>query len=92
MKVEIEKHTTVDKNFGFYTKHLALYVDYDDVNHPEVDAAVEVLKEIIEKNWNEDSFKEKFKEKVLNRWNENKYNLQSDFESLEEYLENNGIR
>ena len=91
--VFMEEHNGIDKRFEMHFPHdLCAYIDYDDVNHPEVDAASKVLKEVIEKYWDEDRFKEFYKEEVMKVWNENEYDLQSDFESLEEYLENYGLK
>ena len=86
-KFEEEKHNRYDKSFGFGNSHIYMWIDYDDVDHNTVDAALEVMKEVLNKHWDENLFKEKLKEKAIDRWNENKYGLQDDFESLEEYLE-----
>lgn len=92
MKYEIQKHSTIDKRFEFRNEHISMEVDYDDVNHPEVDAGIELMKEILDEYWNEDLFKKKYKEKIMEVWNENKYDIQSDYENnLEEYLTNFGL-
>lgn len=87
MPFEIDKHNHYDKSFGFGNSYIWMDVDYDDVDHDTVDAALELVKEILDKHWDEKRFKEIRLEKALQRWNENRYNLQSDFDSLEEYLE-----
>ena len=65
----ITKHSEIDKNFEFSNKYISMQVDYDDVNHIEVDAAIEYIKEILDKNWNDKFFKQKFKEKMKNEKN-----------------------
>ena len=77
--VKIEKHSTIDKSFEILFPYLAVYANYDDVNHAEVDAAAEVVKSIVDKYWNEDLFKEKLKERVLKEWQENENNIQEDY-------------
>lgn len=52
MEVKIEPHTNIDKSFEVSTELFSVQVDFDDVNHKEVDAAILHLKEIIEKHWN----------------------------------------
>ena len=85
--VRIEEHSYLSKSFEMYFPHdVRVYVDYDDVNHEEVNATVETLKEIVEKHWDEKVFKEKLKIKVMELWNKNEYDLQSDYNSFEEFL------
>jgi hypothetical protein len=84
---EIEKHNHYDKSFGFRNSYLCMDVDYDDVDHDTVDAALEVVKEILNKHWDEELFKKIRLEKALQKWSENRYGLQDGYESLEEYLE-----
>ena len=91
MKAYIEDHSGIDKSFEFSFEHFYAQVDYDDVNHPEVDAATKLLAKIIEQHWNEEEFKKLFKEEVINIWNKNEYNLQDDYVSLEEYLKEHEI-
>lgn len=92
MELKINEHTTIDKYFWITSNRFAAKVDYDDVNHPETDAAIEVLAKIIKENWDEELFQTKYREKVMKIWNDNKYNLQSDFESLEDYLLGYGFK
>lgn len=92
MKLKIDNHTTIDKYFWIKSNRFAAKVDYDDVDHPETDAAIEVLAKIVEENWDEELFRNKYKEKVMEIWNKNEYSIQSDFESLEDYLSNYGFK
>ena len=88
---EIERHNTSYKSFDFSNHRVSVQVDYDDVNHPEVDAGIELMKEILNSHWDEKRFKELYREKVMEVWNKNEYGLQTDFENLEDYLQNYGI-
>jgi len=47
----IEKHTTVDKSFMIFGPDIDLKVDYDDVNHKEVDKAARRIVTILNENW-----------------------------------------
>ncbi len=94
MKVNIEPHSTINKRFDITTEHLCLMVDYDDVNHMEVDAAVLVLKEIIEKHWDKELYKKLYKEQVIKTWEKNEYGLQSYYDEeggFHGYLRDHGI-
>jgi hypothetical protein len=42
-----------------------MQVDYDDVNHIEVDVAIEYIKEILDKNWNNKLFEQRLKERNI---------------------------
>jgi hypothetical protein len=54
IKVTIEPHSGADKSFRIDLPHeVSIFVDYDDVDHPAVDAVVEVLKKIVEENWDD---------------------------------------
>jgi len=95
MKLNIEEHTSTYKSFMVYTEHLSLKVDYDDVNQPDVDAAIQQLRAIIEKHWNPETHTELFRKEVMKIWIANKYDLQSDYDDeggLEGYLANHGIK
>ena len=63
--MKIEKHSTTDKRVSVTTYHLQLFADFDDVNHAEVDAALLHLKEIVEKNWDEEKYKKLYKQQVI---------------------------
>lgn len=93
IKVYVEPHDGVDKTFDFIIENkLAAQIDYDDVNHPEVDAAARVLKIIVEKYWDEKLFKKFHREEVIKVWDENEYGLQDDYEGvLKDFLADNGI-
>jgi predicted RND superfamily exporter protein len=84
---EIEEHSTIDKSFGFGNDNIYMYIDYDDVDHIRVDAALETVKYILNTFWNEDMFKDELKKRALKQWFDNEYNLQSNYESIEEYLD-----
>lgn len=69
MKFKIEDHDGIDKMFGVGNDHIWMYVDYDDVNHTEVDAAVHVMKKIMEEHWDEKLYEAIYMEMVLDNWN-----------------------
>lgn len=94
MKLKIEPHNSTNKMFSITTEHLCLMVDFDDVNHAEVEAAVLQLKKIIEENWDVELHKKLYKEEVMKTWNKNEYGIQSDYDDeggLEGYLANMGF-
>lgn len=90
-KVYIEPHTTIDKSFEFAISGLSMKVDFDDVNHPEVEAQIIHLQEIVEQHWNEEKVKILYKEQLQKEWNENKYNLQSEYDNETHFLNERGI-
>jgi len=63
----IENHSTIDKRFEFSNEYISMQVDYDDVNHIEVDVAIEYIKEILDKNWNNKLFEQRLKEKAIQK-------------------------
>lgn len=69
-----------------------MQVEYDDVNHPEVDAAARVIKTIIEKHWDENEFQAEYKKELLELWEKNEYRLQDDYENKEDYLYQHGFK
>ena len=92
MKVNIELHNSISKRIDVRTDHLSIKIDFDDVNHAEVDAALRQLKKIIEINWDTELHDELYKEEIMKIWNANEYGLQSDYDDgLEGYLERHGI-
>lgn len=94
MKVNIENHNSISKRFDVNTDHLSLRVDFDDVNHAEVDAAIQQVKKILEENWDAELHDKLYKEEIMKIWNSNKYDLQSDYKDeggLRGYLEGHGI-
>lgn len=48
---KIEPHTTIDKRFNIVNDEITLIVDYDDVNHKEVDKAARKLVKILNEHW-----------------------------------------
>lgn len=94
MTITIDPHDGIDKSFGVKILELDLYfeVDYDDVNHTEVDAAIKMLRDILMPiQFNPIKFKEYYKEELMKTWNDNRSGLQEDYESLEDYLEQNRL-
>lgn len=90
--VTIEPHSGIDKRFDFHVNDVfSAKVDYDYVNHLEVDAAAEYLKELIEKCWVEDRFQEIYRAKVEKEWDDNVCGIQKDYESKEEYMSDHGF-
>lgn len=88
---KINKHNKWDKFFFMSNPHIHMEIDYDDVNHAEVDAATDVVLEILNKHWSEELYKKRYKEILIENWERNEYNLQSDFEDLDDYLRNYGV-
>ena len=87
-KVNIEPHDGCDKRFEMNLPNdLCLYVDYDDVDHASVDAASKVLKEVVEKHWDEALFQKLYKEEIMKIWDANESDIQEDYEGdLKTYL------
>jgi hypothetical protein len=54
--VRIAQHSMVDKSFEMKINDTYLYFDFDDVNHPKVEAMAKTLESIIKMNWDEDLF------------------------------------
>lgn len=48
---KIEPHTTIDKRFRIMGPEIDLLVDYDDVDHKEVDRAARKLVKILNEHW-----------------------------------------
>lgn len=90
-KWEVEIHSGIDKSFGMGNDHIWMKVDYDDVNHPEVDAAVKCVQEIMEKHWDEKLYESHYINVLLAEWKANEYNLQADYDDKDDYLLQNGI-
>lgn len=92
MKVNIKPHSELDKKFKVTIGNvLCIYVDYDDVNHAETEAATNYLQSLIEKNWNDEHFQAFYKAQLLIEWDANKYSLQDDYEGINDYLEQHGF-
>ena len=91
MKARISNHTTIHKWFDFDTDHLQMKVDYDDVNHAEVDAAIQQVKEIVDKYWDDDKHSSYYRQELLAIWDANEYDLQNNHENLTEYLRRYGV-
>ena len=93
VNVEIQNHDGVDKSFDLENvPYLDVTINYDDVDHPSVDAAVRVLKNIIDDHWNETKYQKYFREEVLAEWERNEYGLQDDYEGiLTDYLADHGL-
>jgi hypothetical protein len=88
----IEGHDECDKSFRMDFPHVGVQVDYDDEkDRAEVEAAVQTLKEIVEKHWNEKLFKKYLRSELMKTWNQNDYDLQDDYEDLKDYLDQNGL-
>lgn len=91
VKVNIEGHDGCDKRFTMNFPYMEVFVDYDDVAHSEVDAASKVIKKIVEDHWDEDLFKKELKKVLLENWEKNEFGMQRDYDSLKDYLSQNGI-
>ncbi len=86
MKVNIDNYNECDKSIYLNANHFSMEIDYDDVNHDEVEASVELLKQIIEKHWDEKLFKKIYKEKAILRWNSDKYLREEFDDNLDNFL------
>ena len=85
--VYVEDHNQIDKRFEFHPPHCAMLVEYDDVDHDETDAAIIVLKKLIEKHWDEDVFEKQLRKIKKSNWKNNINGVQQDYNSFEDYLE-----
>ena len=47
--------------------------------HEEVDAAIQQLKEIVEKHWDDNKHNEYYKQELIKIWQKNEYGLQDDY-------------
>lgn len=93
MKIRVEEHNGCDKSFGVTIGYgLYVRVDYDDVNHAEVDAHTKHMVEILEKNWNEDVANIYYQDELIKQWNLNEYGIQDDYEDLQDYLIQHGAK
>lgn len=92
--VEIPKHGLTSKSFDLGgVPYLDVTIDYDDADHPSVDAATRVLKKIIEDHWNEVLYQKYFKEEIMAEWERNEYGLQNDYNGvLTDFLADKGIK
>jgi len=92
--INVEKHTSTAKRFTITTPHLNMKVDYDDVNHNEVDAATETLQFILENFWDEEFFINAKKRLIMEEWHKNEYGLQQLYEEeggVDGFKRDNGI-
>lgn len=48
---KIEKHTTVDKSFRIIGPDIDLIVDFDDVDHAEINRLARRVTHILNENW-----------------------------------------
>ena len=98
MKVRIESHTTIDKSFIVRLESevnnfqdVDLRIDYDDVNHPEVDAIVQEMKETLETHWDNSNFLEKYRTQLIENWIRNR-EMQEDWDwDINNYLKKKGF-
>lgn len=98
MKVSIENHSRLEKSFvvkleseGNNFEDINLRVDYDDVNHPEVDAAIHELKETLETHWDGLNFREKYRKQLIEEWIGNR-EMQEDWDlDINRYLKEKGF-
>jgi hypothetical protein len=88
VKVKIEKHTPIDKNFDIILEDLDFKIgmDYDDVDHVETDAVAQYIGMLIEMHWEDEVFHNIFQTFLIRKWNADKY-LREDYENdMEAYL------
>jgi hypothetical protein len=84
-KFSIEDHNSWDKSYGIVADEIYLSVDYDDVNHPEVDAAAKTIVEILNKFWDRELFLKNYKEMLEKQWNEDTH-LREEYPDLADYI------
>lgn len=69
MKIEVEVHDRMDKDFSVSIGYnLFMRVDYDDVDHDSVDADLKKMVSILEKYWDDPEFSQTEKEKEIVQW------------------------
>ena len=87
-KFKIKKHSEIDKSF-IIDGPLQLEVDFDDVNHQDVDAMADVIVKILNDNWNNPVYKHLLKQKrreyKFARWNKDT-DLREEYPNFEDYL------
>lgn len=90
-KFTIENHTTLDKKFGFYNSNIYFNVDFDDVNHEEVDAATQYIQQILNQHWDQEEFKKIYKDKMIQTFNDpiKGADLREEWETFEEFWGDN---
>ena len=85
MKWDIDKHRGSDKFFEMGNNSICMKVDYDDVNHPEVDAAAKYIKTLLENFWEDRVFSEYYKNELEKQWEEDKW-LQEEYPEVDKYV------
>ena len=88
----ITDHRAIDKDFGLYNHAISMQVDYDDVQHTEVDVAAIYVQKILNAHWNENEFKNFLKDRLLCDWKDNVDDIQSAYMNVEEYLNQYGFK
>ena len=86
MKFEIEEHNRIDKRFRFGNGRISMLIDYDDVDHSEVDAMLRTIKSVLEDNWDQKLFLNNLSEELIKHYHENP-DIAEEYGSLERYLE-----
>lgn len=93
IKVITEQHDKLDKSFGVsFGDDLYIRVDYDDVDHTKVDAAIDYLTSLVTDKWDNKEFEVFYTKHLNDEWNKNEYGLQKDYDSLEDFLSQHGIK
>lgn len=79
------------KQFELSNSEIRMFVDNDDVDETRVAAAAAYVKNLLNIHWDDEVYKRVLREEVMKRWNKNEYNLQGDYESVDEFLSNYGL-
>lgn len=61
-KFTIEDFSDFDKKFPIWSNEITMNVDYDDVDHAEVEAAALTVVEILNKYWDQKLFRKNLDE------------------------------
>jgi hypothetical protein len=69
-RFSMEEPDSINKSFEIRSDKISMDVNFDDVNHPEVEAAAETIVAILNKYWNRKLFKENLKRILEKEWKE----------------------
>jgi hypothetical protein len=91
-KFMIDDHSSFDKEFELYNHAISMQVDYDDVEHSEVDAAALYIQKLLNDHWNDEEFMAFYKCQIMADWNDDVDRIQSEYTNIEEYLNRYGFK
>lgn len=91
-KFTIDDHSGFDKEFALGNHVITMNVEYDDVDHTEVDAASLYVQKLLNDHWDEAEFKNFYKCQIMTEWTDNVDDIQSEYTNVEEYLLRYGFK